>query len=83
MPSIAPRRNEIITLGGEMTSRFAEYLESLTSIVNETTDNVATGGATVDAIQTSVAEVAELNKRMNEPSGIVSVGQGERKVFGS
>lgn len=31
---IPPRRDEVITPGGAMTQRFAEYLESMSNVVN-------------------------------------------------
>jgi len=39
---IPPRRNEVVTPGGGMTRRFAEYLESIASIINSTTSEAGT-----------------------------------------
>jgi hypothetical protein len=59
---IPPRRNEVISSKGEMTQRFAEYLESLARQVNsigdESTDNEGMLSAVVNSIEKMIVAIA-------------------------
>ena len=56
---IAPRRNEVVTPDGSMTPRFAEYLESIADITNETTDTTSAVEATSTQAGVNAEEQAE------------------------
>lgn len=66
---IPPRRDEVITPGGAMTQRFAEYLESISNIVNDQQDEIITG---VDTQSDTHAILTELLLRLGSGDPLTS-----------
>lgn len=53
---IPPRRDQVITDKGDMTQRFAEYLEGLANTTNDNTDEIAS--STDVSLLTLIADIS-------------------------
>ena len=69
---IPPRRSEVITRGGEMTVRFAEYLEDLASMTNSNDSQSQEVFALAGAVNRLQSLLSEFQRRVDdlEQSGV-------------
>ena len=64
---IPPRRDQVITSQGDMTQRFAEYLEGLGNTTNDNTDEIASS-TSVELLTL----IADINNRLGSGDALTS-----------